>query len=195
MHRFAAILILIDNFAEFIETFGGHEEDAGRAGAGAGARGPASWRPSCRAPADRGEAPVASVPEMPLAGEDHRQPAFVGGGDDLFVAHRPARLDDGLDAEAGEELGQLAYMAELIADPARLRRPGPKAACHLAREPRAHALRLHHPGRRQQGAGEEAVARQRLEVVGAGPEVVQVQCGAFGVGDEEGRGARGRHRL
>jgi hypothetical protein len=34
-----------------------------------------------------------SVPEMPLAGEDHRQPRGIGGGDHLVVAHRPAGLD------------------------------------------------------------------------------------------------------
>ena len=60
------------------------------------------------------------------------------------------------------------------------------------REPAAHALRLHHPRRRQQRAGEEAVARQRLEVGGArGAGRAGAGC-AFGVGDEERGGARAR---
>ena len=60
------------------------------------------------------------------------------------------------------------------------------------REPAAQALRLQHPGGRQQRAGEEAVARQRLEVGGAAAQVGQVQGAALGVGDQEGGGARPR---
>ena len=60
------------------------------------------------------------------------------------------------------------------------------------REPAAQPLRLQHPGGGQQRAGEEAVARQRLEVGGAGAQVGQVQGAALGVGDQEGGGARPR---
>ena len=36
------------------------------------------------------------VTEMTGASKDHRQAMFVGGGDNLFVTHRTARLDDSL---------------------------------------------------------------------------------------------------
>ena len=39
-----------------------------------------------------------SVPEVAHAGEHHRQPVFVGGGDHFGIAHRTAGLDDRLDA-------------------------------------------------------------------------------------------------
>ena len=35
------------------------------------------------------------VAEVAHAGEDHGDAVFVGGGDDFFVAHRAAGLDDG----------------------------------------------------------------------------------------------------
>ena len=35
-----------------------------------------------------------SMPEVPHAGEDHRQAVLVAGGDDLVVLHRAAGLDD-----------------------------------------------------------------------------------------------------
>ena len=35
------------------------------------------------------------MPEMAHEGEDHRQAALVGGGDDFVVADRAAGLDDG----------------------------------------------------------------------------------------------------
>src|SRR5436309_11159008 len=38
--------------------------------------------------------PEVLVPEMADAGEHHRDTCGVRGGDDLFVAHRPAGLDD-----------------------------------------------------------------------------------------------------
>ena len=34
------------------------------------------------------------MPEMPLAGEDHRNAVLVAGGDNFVIAARPARLDD-----------------------------------------------------------------------------------------------------
>jgi hypothetical protein len=47
-----------------------------------------------------------SVAEVAHPGEDHRQPRFVGGGDDVVVADRPARLDDG--GRAGLGCGEQA---------------------------------------------------------------------------------------
>jgi hypothetical protein len=41
--------------------------------------------------AGHGRMLAASVPEVPGAGEDHRDAALVGGGDDLVVAHRCRR--------------------------------------------------------------------------------------------------------
>src|SRR5688572_12883188 len=39
------------------------------------------------------------MPEMAHAGEDHRDAAFVGRGDDFGIAQGSARLDYGADAE------------------------------------------------------------------------------------------------
>ncbi len=59
-----------------------------------------------------------------------------------------------------------------------------------AREPVAHALCAHHPRRRDERVGEEAVARHRVEVLRARAQVVQVQRAAFAAGDQEGGRAR-----
>ena len=40
--------------------------------------------------------------EMAGAGNDHGDTMFVGGGDNFFVAHRAAGLDDGFGAGFGE---------------------------------------------------------------------------------------------
>src|SRR5207244_4346266 len=56
----------------------------------------------------------------------------------------------------------------------------------------AEALRLQVPVRRLQGAGDEAVHRERLEVLRALAQVLQVQAAAFAGGDDEGGGAGGR---
>ena len=37
----------------------------------------------------------ASMPEMPVAGEDHGDSCSIGGGDDFLVAHGTAGLDAG----------------------------------------------------------------------------------------------------
>ena len=39
--------------------------------------------------------------EVAHSGEQHREPGFVGGGDDLLVADRAARLDHGGRARFG----------------------------------------------------------------------------------------------
>src|ERR1051325_1821999 len=48
-------------------------------------------------PADRPRSLLTtpSVPELPHAGEHHRDSALIGGGDYLGVLHRAPRLDDG----------------------------------------------------------------------------------------------------
>jgi hypothetical protein len=37
------------------------------------------------------------VAEVTHASKDHGHACFVGGGDNLFIAHRPPRLDDAAD--------------------------------------------------------------------------------------------------
>jgi hypothetical protein len=69
----------------------------------------------------------------------------------------------------------------------------PEQVGRTQREPTAHALRLLHPCRRQQCAGQETVARQRFEIARAAAQVGQVQRAAFGIADDEGRGARACH--
>src|SRR5690606_4359340 len=61
-------------------------------------------------PADR----VRSMPEMAHAGEHHRDAALVGGGDDLVVAHRAARLDDGRRADVGDDVEAVAERKERV---------------------------------------------------------------------------------
>jgi len=38
------------------------------------------------------------------SGEDHGETEAIGGGDDLFVPYRPARLDDGGRPDSGNGL-------------------------------------------------------------------------------------------
>ena len=61
----------------------------------------------------------------------------------------------------------------------------------LFEPPAPHALGAADPGGGQQRAGEEAVAGVRVEVVGAGAQPVEMEGGAFAVGDEIGGGAAG----
>jgi|GEM_PF-7020166 len=49
-----------------------------------------------------------SVPKMPDAREDHRQPVLIGGCDDLFVAHGAAGLNDGNRARGGQYVHAVA---------------------------------------------------------------------------------------
>ena len=51
---------------------------------------------------------------MPAAGEDHREPVFVGGGDDFRVAHRSAGLHDGGRAGGGDRVEPVAEREERI---------------------------------------------------------------------------------
>jgi hypothetical protein len=53
----------------------------------------------------------------------------------------------------------------------------------------AKALGLHVPVGRLQGAGDETVDRQGLEVIGAAAQVVEVQAAALAGRDDEGGGA------
>src|SRR5690606_32331876 len=62
--------------------------------------GPSRWPrgaapASSRSPGARGTRPPTSVPEVPVPREDHRQAELVGGGEDLRVPDRAARLHDG----------------------------------------------------------------------------------------------------
>src|SRR5699024_3848772 len=52
--------------------------------------------------------PLASMPEVADAGEDHGDAVLVGGGDDFAVAHRTARLDHRLDAGRGSRVDAVA---------------------------------------------------------------------------------------
>ena len=56
-----------------------------------------------------------SVPEVSRAGEDHRDTALVGCGDDLVVAHRPAGLDDAGRAFVDDHVQAIAEREEGIA--------------------------------------------------------------------------------
>ena len=53
--------------------------------------------------------------EVPFAGEHHREPELVGALDDLLVAHRAARLDDGGDAGRGRGLDAVLERIERVA--------------------------------------------------------------------------------
>jgi hypothetical protein len=57
---------------------------------------------------------IGLVPEVTGAGKDHGQAMFVGGGDDFFVAHRTARLDDGLGTGFGQHVDAIAEREEGI---------------------------------------------------------------------------------
>ena len=54
------------------------------------------------------------VPEVPLAGEDHGEPALVRRGDDLGVADAAAGLDDGGRARLGDHVEAVAEREERI---------------------------------------------------------------------------------
>ena len=69
---------------------GAHEDRARRAGSAASFQTSACSRP----PPPTTRTRIASVPEVPHAGEDHRDAVRVGGGDHLVVARAAARLDD-----------------------------------------------------------------------------------------------------
>src|SRR5690606_32302830 len=56
-----------------------------------------------------------SVPEMPLAGQDHGQALLVGRRDDLFVADRSAGLDDRGGAGVGRRVEPVAEGEEGVA--------------------------------------------------------------------------------
>ena len=66
---------------------------------------------------------LQSVAEVALAGEDHRDAVLVGGGDDLVVADRAARLDHRRDAGRGGRVEAVAEREEGVARarPARAR--------------------------------------------------------------------------
>jgi hypothetical protein len=44
------------------------------------------------------------VPEVATAGEYHRQPVAIAGGDYFFVAPRTTRLDDGRNTRGGRPM-------------------------------------------------------------------------------------------
>ena len=48
------------------------------------------------------------MPEVPLAGEDHRQPPLIGRGNRLGIAYRAARLNDRAHAGLGENVDSVA---------------------------------------------------------------------------------------
>ena len=48
-----------------------------------------------RRSAPQDDSSVSLVAEVADAGEDHGEVEAIGGGDDVFVAHRAARLNDG----------------------------------------------------------------------------------------------------
>ena len=52
------------------------------------------------------------MPEVPHAGEHHRDAVFVGGGNHFIVAHGTARLDHGLDAELRSDIEPVAEREE-----------------------------------------------------------------------------------
>src|SRR5438552_1916679 len=56
-----------------------------------------------------------SMPEVPVAGEDHRDAVFVARRDAVRVAHRPARLHDRHDARLGRLIDVVAEGEERVA--------------------------------------------------------------------------------
>src|SRR5688572_30018741 len=58
--------------------------------------------------------PPPSVPEVPEAGEDHREAEAIGGGDDVGVLHAATRLRDGGDAMLGGRLDAVREREERI---------------------------------------------------------------------------------
>ena len=64
------------------------------------------------------------MPEMPAAGEDHRQAVLVAGGDHFVVAPRAARLDDGRDARRGRAVDRIVEREERVGGEHRRRAPG-----------------------------------------------------------------------
>src|SRR6185369_8187809 len=55
-----------------------------------------------------GWCPESLVPEMPHAGEHHRDAVGVRGGDHFVVAHAAARLDHGARARIGDDVEPVA---------------------------------------------------------------------------------------
>jgi hypothetical protein len=95
------------------------------------------------------------------AGDRLRQQAHAGAGRQaLAVDLQPLGADDRRDAGRGRRDQHVDRL---------------EGARQLPREPVPHPLRLHDPGGGQQRTGEEAVARQRLEILRALAQVGQVQ--------------------
>ena len=65
-------------------------------------------------PIDEDVQRIGLVPEVPDAGEDHRDAALVRGGDDLVVAHAAARLDHRGGAVVGDDVEAVAEREERI---------------------------------------------------------------------------------
>ncbi len=57
-----------------------------------------------------------SVPEVAHSGEDHRESVRVGGGDDLGVTHRAARLRDRGGARLGRERRSVGERKQRLGD-------------------------------------------------------------------------------
>ena len=58
---------------------------------------------------------MVSVPEVALAGEDHGDAVFVGGGDHFVVANRTAWLDHAGDASRSRRIKAVAEREERVA--------------------------------------------------------------------------------
>ena len=62
------------------------------------------------------------MPEVALAGEDHRQPALVRRGDDFRIAHRAARLNHRANAGVREDVQAISKREERVGRCERARR-------------------------------------------------------------------------
>ena len=109
------------------------------------------------------------MPEVALAGEDHRHAVLVGGGDRPRVAHRAARLDHGGDARLRGLVDAVAEREERVGREDRSReRPRAFATAMRTESTRdiwpAPMPRVRPPGREDDGVGLDVLADAPGEV-------------------------------
>ena len=89
-----------------------------------------------------------------------------------------------------------SHLPEFRRDAGRRRRDDdidrPESFQHLRPIPAAEFLRAVDKGRRHHRAGQQAVTHRRIEIVRALAQPIEMQRGAFGGGDDIGRGAGAR---